>query len=94
MGLDAEMQYDEEFAQKVMKAFVRQGIIVMLPAQLKKRKVLLDYLAEDFERGRSYTEQEVNFKILDHYDDFCTVRREMVELGLLTRKKGVYTRPE
>lgn len=94
MGFNAEMQYDEEFAQKVMKAFVRQGIIVMLPAQLKKRKVLLDYLAEDFERGRSYTEQEVNFKILDHYDDFCTVRRELVEFGLLTRKKGVYTRPE
>lgn len=51
-------------------------------------------MVEDFEKGRSYTEQEVNFKILDHYDDFCTIRREMITLGLLQREKGIYTRPE
>ena len=85
MGLDTELQYDEAFAKQVFRAFLREGIIIVMPAQLKKRKVLLDYMAEDFEKGRSYTEQEVNFKILDHYDDFCTVRREMITLGLLQR---------
>ena len=92
--LNEELIYDEAFAEKVKKAFWRDGLIVMLPSQLKKRKVLLDLLIEDFEPGRSYTEQEVNFKLLDHYDDYCTVRRELVDLGLLKREKGRYIRPE
>ena len=92
--LNEEMIYDEAFAEKVKKVFWQDGLIVMLPRQLKKRKVLLDLVAADFEPGRSYTEQEVNFMILDHYDDYCTVRREMVDFGLLVRDKGLYRRPE
>ena len=92
--LNEELIYDAAFAEKVKKVFWRDGLIVVLPSQLKKRKVLLDLLIEDFEPGRSYTEQEVNFKILDHYDDYCTVRREMVDLGLLLREKGRYIRPK
>ena len=92
--LNEEMLYDDAFAEKVKKVFWRDGLIVMLPSQLKKRKVLLDLLVRDFEPGRSYTEQEVNFKLLDHYDDYCTVRREMVDFGLLVRKNGLYVRPE
>ncbi len=91
--LNEELIYDEAFAEKVKKTFWRDGLIVMLPSQLKKRKVLLDLLLEDFQPGRSYTEQEVNFKILDHYDDYCTVRRELVDFGLLKREKGLYIRP-
>lgn len=92
--LDEELIYDEAFAEKVKRSFWRDGLIVAMPGQMKKRKVLLDLLLEDFEPGRSYTEQEVNFKILDHYDDYCTLRREMVTLGLLKREKGLYTRPQ
>lgn len=93
MSLNTEIQYDEAFAQKVLKTFVREGIIIMLPTQPEMRKVLLDYLAKDFEPGRAYTEQEVKFKLLDHYDDYRTLRRELVNSGLLTRKKTTYTRP-
>lgn len=91
--LNEELIYDEAFAEKVKKTFWRDGLIVMLPSQLKKRKVLLDLLLEDFQPGRIYTEQEVNFKILDHYDDYCTIRRELVDFGLLKREKGLYIRP-
>ena len=90
--LNEEMCYDEAFAEKVKRVFWRDGVIVMMPSQLKKRKVLLDLLLQDFEPGRRYTEQEVNFKILDHYDDYCTARREMVDFGLLRREKGTYYR--
>lgn len=92
MPKDSELLYDEAFKNQVFRAFVREGLIIAMPAQLKKRKVLLDYMVEDFEFDRSYTEQEINFKILDHYDDFCTVRREMIVYGLLTRDKGIYRR--
>ena len=88
------MQHEEAFAQEVIKTFVRQGIIVMLPAQPEKRRVLLEYMMQDFEPGQTYTEQEVNFKILDHYDDYAALRRELVAQGLLIRKKGGYMAAE
>lgn len=91
---DPEVAYDKAFADKVFHSFLREGLIIAMPAQRKKRKVLLDYMAEDFEFDRPYSEQEVNFKILDHFDDFCTVRREMIAEGLMTRDKGVYVRPK
>ena len=90
--LNEELTYDKAFAEKVKRVFWRDGLIVALPSQLKKRKVLLDLIARDFERGRTYTEQEVNFRILDHYDDYCTLRRELVDFGLLRREKGTYYR--
>lgn len=88
------MQFEEAFAREVLKTFVRQGIVIMLPAQPEKRRVLLEYMMQDFEPGQTYTEQEVNFKILDHYDDYAALRRELVEQGLLVRKKGGYMVPE
>lgn len=88
--LNEELIYDEAFAEKVKRSFWRDGLIVAMPSQLKKRKVLLDLIAQDFAPGRSYTEQEVNFMILDHFDDYCTIRREMVDLGLLRRERGLY----
>lgn len=92
MKQDPEVAYDQEFQAKVFKSFLRDGLIIAMPSQRKKRKVLLDYMAEDFEFDRPYTELEVNFKILDHYDDYCTVRREMVAEGLLRREHGTYFR--
>ena len=89
---DPEVVYDEEFQAKVFRSFLRDGLIIAMPAQRKKRKVLLDYMVNDFEFDRPYTELEVNFRILDHYDDYCTVRREMVAEGLLRRDQGVYFR--
>ena len=88
--LNEDLIYDEAFAEKVKRSFWRDGLIVAMPSQLKKRKVLLDLIAQDFAPGRSYTEQEVNFMILDHFDDYCTIRREMVDLGLLRRERGLY----
>ena len=92
-SLSSQSGGEGEIRKNILQADLVEGIVA-LPSQLKKRKVLLDLLIEDFEPGRSYTEQEVNFKILDHYDDYCTVRRELVDFGLLIREKGRYVRPK
>ena len=43
-----ELLYDDDFAEKVKRVFWREGLIVAMPAQLKKRKVLLDLLPAFF----------------------------------------------
>lgn len=42
-------------------------------------------IAEAFDFDRMYSEREVNMIIADFYDDFCTIRRDMVSECLLGR---------
>ena len=53
---------------------------------------MLEEIAKVFEPGREYTEREVNIIIADFYDDFCTIRRDMVGEGLLARAGSIYRR--
>ena len=77
---------------KVLKNFMKDGYIRTLPAQLLKRRYIYEYFLEMLELGRKYSEVEINNLIRKHHEDYCRVRREMVELGMMTRKDGVYRR--
>ena len=78
--------------RKVLDNFFDQGRLKEIPAQRKKLDVILRWLAEQFEPGREYSEQEVNDLLRRYHADTATLRRELVGLGLLTREKGVYRR--
>ena len=90
-GLPARVEEDA-YRKKVLATFLRYGRLVSIPAQLKKRQVILEKIAESFEPGRSYTEREVYLVLLDYHDDVATLRRGLVELGLMTRSEGIYQR--
>lgn len=75
---------------KVLDSFFKDGKLFTLPVQKKKRVFVLEKVLENFSRGKVYTEQEVNQTILKIFPDFCTLRRELVESGMMTRKDGKY----
>lgn len=75
---------------KVLKTFFRHGRLIQLPAQLKKRLVVLEKISESFEPGREYTEREVNHILLDFNDDVASLRRGLIEHKLMARSKGIY----
>ncbi|MFC6660855.1 DUF2087 domain-containing protein [Deinococcus multiflagellatus] len=77
----------------MLRAFLKDGRLSTLPAQRKKRDVILHELAGLFEPGRRYPEREVNAVLGEVYGDVFTLRREMVGLGVLAREAGVYWRP-
>lgn len=83
---------EDAYRNKVLSTFMRHGRLVKIPAQLKKRQVLLEKIAESFEPGRSYSEREVNIILLDFHDDVAALRRGLVEAHLLTRANGIYER--
>ncbi|MBE5794235.1 MAG: DUF2087 domain-containing protein [Clostridiales bacterium] len=58
--------------------------------QRKKRRIVLEKLAESFEGGVRYPEKQVNLILADFHDDFCTLRREMIAEGIMARDKGEY----
>jgi len=83
---------EDAFRRKVLQTFFRHGRLVSIPAQLKKRQVILERIAEVFELEREYSEKEVNFALLDFHEDVAALRRGLVEAGLMERSAGVYRR--
>jgi hypothetical protein len=53
----------------------------------KKKIVILKRIAEQFKRGRKYTEKELNGVLKDIYEDFATIRRYLIEYGFMDRTK-------
>ncbi len=84
----------EAWEQKILRAFIEDEQIKALPMGYKKRLVVLKWLANHFEMERRYTELEVNQLITQHHEDYCLLRREMVEEGFMARESGVYWRLE
>jgi hypothetical protein len=82
----------EEYRRKVLEAFFRQGRLEKLPAQHKKRLIVLEQFALRFEPGRRYNEQEVTGLIVPVFDDYCTIRRLLVDEGLIRRDGACYRR--
>ena len=46
------------YAEKVLRSFVKRGRLVAIPAQRKKRDVILDWLAGHFEEGNNADHRE------------------------------------
>lgn len=78
---------------KVFGDFFVNNRLKTIPAQRKKREIVLRFLASKFDFGRTYTEQEVSFRLLDYHEDYASLRREMVDTGLMARANGIYRRP-
>ena len=85
-----QKERDEIYRKKVIDAFFEYGKLKSIPSQRKKERIVLEEIAKSFEPGREYTEREVNIIIADHNHDFCTIRRDMISEGILTRENMVY----
>jgi len=77
---------------RVMHSFVKDGRVIGLPSQRKKRRYILDYILEAFDSRRVYGEAEVNAIIGRFHDDYCTIRREFIAEKMMTRRDGRYRR--
>lgn len=91
---DAALQEEREakYRNRVLNAFFEYGKLKSIPAQRKKERIILEVLVQSFAFDREYTEREVNLILADFYDDFCTLRRDMIGEGLLTWKNDLYWR--
>lgn len=68
------------------------GRLKVIPAQRKKREVILRHILKEFQPEVHYTEKQVN-EILAHYhDDTATLRREMIAYKMMKRAEGEYWR--
>src|SRR3954451_21516380 len=60
---------------RVLRSFLRDGRLTHIPAQETKRLVVLEYLAQQFEPGRRYSEKMVNLVLGRFHADTAALRR-------------------
>ncbi|HZS78799.1 MAG TPA: metalloregulator ArsR/SmtB family transcription factor [Ktedonobacteraceae bacterium] len=83
----------EAWERKVLKDFFEGTRLKEIPASRKKRSVVMRWLANQFEPGRTYKESEVNALLERYHEDTAYLRRELIAEKLLKRERGVYWRP-
>ena len=87
---EQQEQRDRQYRQKVLDSFIVYGRLKSIPAQRKKKRIVLEEICHSFQKGRIYTEKEVNLIIADFHDDFCTLRRDMISERLMERDQRGY----
>lgn len=79
--------------EAVLRAFLAaDGSLRSIPTKIRKRLVVLDRLAQEFEPGERYSETDVNNRLRAFHPDVAALRRYLVEEGFLDRDAGVYWR--
>jgi len=83
----------EAYDRRVLGNFIREdGSLREIPAQRKKRSVILRYILKAFQSEKRYSEAKVNEILARFHDDTATLRRELVGLGWLAREASIYWR--
>ena len=70
----------------VLSRFFSGRVLHEIPTQRAKRLVVLQRLVLEFDPGRRYTEFEVNEVLGTFHSDWSTLRRGMIDEGLLDRE--------
>ncbi len=77
----------------MLRAFLApDGSLTDIPTRLRKRLVVLDHLAQEFEPGEKYDETAVNTRLRAFHPDVAALRRYLVDEGFLDRADGLYWR--
>ena len=65
------------------------GRLFRWPAKQKTQRIAIDYLAGKFESGREYSEQEVNFLLMEWhtFGDWAMLRRLLFDWRHLDRER-------
>ncbi len=84
--------YADERIESAVRTFVRDGTVLGLPAQRWRRRVVLEHVVQSLQPGMRYSEQEVD-AVLRAWcagggTDHVTLRRQLVDEGLLSREAG------
>ena len=89
---DEQKEREEIYRQKVISAFFEYGKLKSIPSQRKKEVICLEEIAKSISIGREYSEKEISEIIEGYYEDYCTIRRDMIAEGILKRDWTTYTR--
>ena len=98
--IDEQQKREDAYRQKVLdwgsspcvRYQFEYGKLKSIPVQRKKKLICYEVIAARFVPGRVYSEKEANEIISVFHEDYCTIRRDMIGEGILSRNGGEYIR--
>lgn len=75
---------EDKIAASVFESLQPLKLKVFSPKE-KKKIVILRRIALQFEKGRKYSEKELNSVLKTIYEDYATIRRYLIEYGFMER---------
>ena len=88
MAAEVDMQaYDRKVLRDIL---LPDGRLKVIPAQRKKREVVLQHILTAFQPEVHYSEKQVNEILARFHEDTATLRRELVAYKLMGRSEGEY----
>ncbi|MFT6291750.1 MAG: hypothetical protein ACJAR2_002355 [Ilumatobacter sp.] len=78
--------------REVLSRFFEGRTLTSVPTSRAKRLIVLERLALEFDVGKKYPEREVNSILGGFNPDWSTLRRHLIDEGLLDREQNVYWR--
>lgn len=76
---------DKEKNSIIKSYFNEDGGLKNYPVKEKKKTIVFQEIAKSFSKGKTYSEKEVN-RILERvYEDYVTLRRDLIEYGFIER---------
>lgn len=88
--VDERFAITEEENAEIIKSYFKQGPegpISEFPKKQKRKAAILRQLIKRFEPGREYDEKEVNQILSEAFSDHVTLRRYLIDYGLLEREE-------
>lgn len=83
----------EAYDRKVLRDILMpDGRLKIIPAQRKKREVILKHIIKEFQPEVHYAEKQVNDILARFHEDTATLRREMIAYKMMRRADGEYWR--
>jgi len=74
---------------RILASFIVDGRIQKIPDAHTKRQVVLQWVLDQLE-DRRYKEREISEILKRYFDDYATLRRELINHRLMKREGGVY----
>ena len=78
---------EDEKIQVISNYMDNLGALKNYPSKEKKKIIVLAEILKNFNKGKIYSEKEVNTVLTRIYEDYATIRRALIEYGFLERSK-------
>lgn len=86
MSIDDRYNITDKEKTDAIKTYINEaGGLKSYPAKEKKKIIVLEEIAKNFTKGKTYSEKEVNRMLKRIFEDYVTIRRALIEYGFIER---------
>lgn len=84
--LDDRYNITDKEKNTTIKTYMNEeGALKNYPSKEKKKIIVLEEIAKNFSKGKTYSEKEINRILKRIYEDYATIRRALIEYGFIER---------